>query len=241
MDEEETKQREAEVAEFERMLGYRFRDARLLDMALTTPARRMTYPEAEDNQRLEFLGDSVINMLAADDLYREHPKAQEGDLSVLRARLVSTAPLCAAAVRIGVKKLLKRNKGALELPDDAKVLADAMEAIAGAAWLDGGIEAARNVYRNFGLEAQAEEATWVANPKGELQVRAQAMHPHRHPEYEILSVTGASHAPLFTVRVRVDGIGEATGEARTRKEAEAAAAQALLDSGAWLRQSTRIG
>lgn len=233
---EEISEAESEVAEFERMLGYRFRDARLLDVALTTPARRMTCPEAEDNQRLEFLGDSVINMLAADDLYREHPGAQEGELSVLRARLVSTVPLCAAAVRLGVKKLLKRNKGALELPDDAKVLADSMEAIAGAAWLDGGIEAARKVYENFGLEAQAEEATWVANPKGELQVRSQAMHPHRRPEYEILSVTGASHAPLFTVRVRVDGVGEAIGEARTRKEAEATAAQILLDSGNWPKE-----
>lgn len=219
--------------QLQKELGYRFRDERLLDMALTTPACRMTSPGVEDNQRLEFLGDSILNMLAADELYREFPSAQEGELSERRVRMVSTPPLCAAAVRLGMKGILKRNKGASELRDDAKVLADAMEAIIGAAWMDGGIEAAQRVYAGYGLEAQADAGYWSVNPKGDLQKRAQALLPHRHPAYEIVSVVGTSHEPLFRVKVTVDTVGEAFGEARTRKDAETAAARKLLECGRW--------
>ncbi len=210
------------------ILGYRFANPGLLAMALTTPAYRMMFPDSPDNQRLEFLGDAVLGLLAADALYRECPRSPEGRLTIQRCHMVSTGALCAAAQRHNLAPLLRRNKGAKELSPNAHTLADAVEAILGAAWLDGGLDAARRVFNALGLEANAESGEWSVNPKGELQKRAQALHPNNHPLYTTLSVTGSSHEPVFTVRVEVHGAGSAEGSARSRKEAEAAAAANLL-------------
>lgn len=214
----------------EEILGYRFRDASLLATALTAPAYRMMFPDSQDNQRLEFLGDAVLGLLAADALYRECPDSPEGGLTVRRCHMVSTAALCAAAQRHNLAPLLRRNKGAKELAPNAHTLADAVEAILGAVWLDGGLEAARGVFDVLGVKANAESGDWRENPKGELQKRAQALHPNNHPLYTTLSVSGSSHEPLFTVRVEVHGAGSAEGAARSRKEAESAAAANLLKS-----------
>lgn len=210
------------------ILGYTFADPALLDEALTTPSFRMTEPDARDNQRLEFLGDAVLDFLAADQLYGESPADKEGSLTVRRAQMVSTPALCAAAGRIGLAPLLRRNVGAAPLPPNAKALADAIEAILGAAWLDGGLEAARRVFLALELEAGAETGAWSGNPKGDLQIKAQAMAPPRHPVYTLLDTKGKAHEPVFVVRVEVEGVGTATAEARSRKEAESAAAALLL-------------
>ncbi len=210
------------------IFGYRFTNPGLLDTALTTPAFRMTNPDAQDNQRLEFLGDAVLDLLAADQLFAEAPAEKEGSLTVRRTRMVSTPALCAAATRLGLAPLLKRNTGAAPLAANAKVLADAVEAILGAAWLDGGLPAARRVFAALELEANAEGRAWSDNPKGDLQIKAQAMIPPRHPAYELLDTKGKAHAPVFVVRVSVDGLGSATAEAGSRKEAESAAAAKLL-------------
>ena len=93
----------------------------------------MSEPTAHDNQRLEFLGDAVLGFLAADRLYAEFPHEAEGPLTVKRTHLVSSAALCAAAERLGLAAHLKRNRGAAELPRNSKTLADAIEAIIGAA------------------------------------------------------------------------------------------------------------
>ena len=210
------------------IFGYRFSDQSLLAKALTTPAYRMVCPDAQDNQRLEFLGDAVLGLLAADTLYRECPESPEGGLTVRRCHMVSTAALCAAAKRKDLAPLLRRNKGAKELDLNSHTLADAVEAVIGAAWLDGGLDAARTVFNALELEANAESGNWSANPKGELQRRAQALRPKRHPEYITLSVGGSSHEPVFTVRVEVKDVGFADAKARSRKEAESAAAAELL-------------
>jgi len=213
----------------EEILGYRFRDTALLERALTTPAYRMDHPDACDNQRLEFLGDAVLGMLAADRLYRSAPKSAEGDLTVRRTHMVSSAALCAAAARLALVPLLKRNAGAKPLPPNSKTIADAVEAIAGAAWLDGGLAAAETIYAALDLDVNAESGEWSENPKGTLQIRAQAMTPPRHPVYETIGVGGVAHDPVFTVRVTVDALGSAEASARKRNEAEAAAARALLE------------
>lgn len=209
-------------------LGYEFRNPALLDEALTTPSFRMSEPTAHDNQRLEFLGDAVLGLLAADRLYAEFPDEAEGPLTVKRTHLVSSAALCAAAERLGLAAHLKRNRGAAELPRNSKTLADAIEAILGAAWLDGGLAAAKAVFGALELEPHAEEGAWSGNPKGDLQIKTQAMVPPRQPEYSLVSVAGKSHAPVFTARVFVAGLGEATASARSRKEAESLAAAQLL-------------
>ena len=212
----------------ETIFGYRFKNAALLEEALTTPSFRMTNPAARDNQRLEFLGDAVLGFLAADALYRECPNDSEGPLTVRRTHRVSSAALCEVAARHDLARRLKRNKGATELPRNAKTLADAVEAVIGAAWLDGGLAAAQAVYAGLELAA-VEQAQGVGeNPKGDLQVKVQAMVPPRHPEYTLLSATGKSHEPVFTVRVSVDGVGEATASAHSHKEAESLAAARLL-------------
>ena len=207
------------------IFGYTFTDAALLEEALTTPSYRMTEPRAKDNQRLEFLGDAVLGMLAADRLYAECPADPEGPLTVKRVRMVSAVALCAAAERHGLAARLRRNRGAAELPWNSKTFADAIEAVIGAAWLDGGLAAAKTVFD--ALELSPEEKPGD-NPKGELQIRAQAMTPPRHPVYTLLGVTGRAHEPTFSVKVELDGFGEATASAGNRREAEAIAAAALL-------------
>ena len=210
------------------IFGYTFKNEALLEEALTTPSYRMDVPGAKDNQRLEFLGDAVLGMLAAERLYAEFPQEQEGPLTVRRTHLVSSAALCDAAGRLGLAARLRRNRCAAELPRNAKTLADAVEAIIGAAYLDGGFAAAKQVFEALALDANAAEGEWSDNPKGELQVKAQAMKPPRHPVYELLETAGKAHEPVFTVRVTVDGMGAATASARSHKQAEALAAAKLL-------------
>ena len=210
------------------IFGYEFRNGALLDEALTTPSCRQTDPGVRDNQRLEFLGDAVLGFLAADLLYASLPRDAEGSLTVRRAHMVSSAALCAAAVRHGLAASLKRNKGAAELPENSKTLADAVEAVIGAAYLDGGMSAAKTVFDALGLPELAKEDARAGNPKGELQIRAQAMTPPRHPVYTLLRTGGKAHDPVFTVEVAVEGLGKASASARSHKEAETRAAARLL-------------
>jgi len=212
------------------IFGYDFKNEALLEEALTTPSYRMDCPDAADNQRLEFLGDAVLGLLAAERLYAAFPKEQEGPLTVRRTHLVSSAALCEAAGRLGLAARLRRNRHATELPPNSKTLADAIEAIIGAAYLDGGFAAAHQVFDALALTEKAAEDEWSGNPKGELQVRAQAMKPPRHPVYELLNTAGKAHEPVFTVRVTVDGMGTATASARTHKQAESLAAAELLQA-----------
>lgn len=210
------------------IFGYTFKNGALLAEALTTPACRMERPNVEDNQRLEFLGDSVLGMLAAECLYAAFPHEAEGSLTVRRTLMVSAAALCVAANRLGLVPRLKRNRGAQQLPRNSKTIADAVEAIIGAAYLDGGFAAARQVFAALGLSPDLETNAWHGNPKGELQVRALAMKPPVRPVYELLKKVGADHAPVFTVRVTVKGIGSAEASAGNHKEAEVHAAEKLL-------------
>lgn len=216
------------MTELEKKIGYEFKDISLLETALTTPACRMDHPEAEDNQRLEFLGDAVFGLLSADAVYAAYPWEQEGPLTVRRTHLVSGKALTAAAEKIGLDASLKRNAGAAPLPPHAKVLADALEAVMGAVWLDGGLEAARSFFDRLDLPIDDKLNEWGANPKGHLQVLAQAMKPSRHPVYTINEVKGPSHAPIVTVTVEVHGLGKATATAGSQRQAEVDAAAALL-------------
>ena len=211
------------------LLGYAFADEKLARTALTTPSCKIDRPNVVDNQRLEFLGDAILNFLAAERLYAAKPGEQEGSLTVRRTHMVSTAALCEAAEHHGIVALLKRNRGAHALARNAKTIADSIEAIIGAAYLDGGLPAAKTVFENLGITANAAKGEWSENPKGELQERAQRMHPPRRPVYELVHTSGRAHEPVFTVRVAVDGLGEAVACARSRREAEAEAARALLE------------
>ena len=211
-------------------LGHSFSDDALLEEALTTPSFKIDRPSAHDNQRLEFLGDAVLGLLSAERVFKEFPREPEGSLTVRRAHMVSSAALCSAADRLGLAARLRRNRNAKDLPRNSKTLADAVEAVLGAAYLEGGLPAAREVFAALGLTANAELPEWESNPKGELQVRAQAMKPQRRPEYVLVKTEGPAHEPSFTVRVTVDGIGSAEAVAHSLKEAETLAAAQLLRS-----------
>lgn len=210
------------------IFGHTFKNAALLDVALTTPSFRMDAPDAQDNQRLEFLGDSVLGLMSSERLYATCPSEKEGSLTIKRAQMVSTPALCDAAMRLGLVERLKRSVHAERLTSRSKALADAIEAILGAVYLDGGLDAARKVFETLELSSHAASGSWSANPKGDLQVKAQALKPPQHPRYELLATAGKAHAPIFTVKATVDGIGEATASATCRKEAESRAAAELL-------------
>ena len=210
------------------VLGYEFRDESLAVTALTTPSFKMSNPSASDNQRLEFLGDAVLGLLATDWLYATNPGSREGDLTGRRQHMVSSAALCEAAERTDFTRLLRRNKGAGPLPKNSKTIADAVEAVIGAAWLDGGMAAAKTVFNHLGLIRNSGLGELDGNPKSALQHATQALTPPRTPRYALLKTEGTADKPVFTAAVTVDGVGAATGVAGSVKEAESAAAASLL-------------
>ncbi len=211
------------------IFGYEFKDSALLNEALTTPSYRMTTPKATDNQRLEFLGDAVLGLLATDWLYSENPSLKEGELTGKRQHMVSTAALCDAVDGTDFILRLRRNKGAGNLSPKSKTVADAVEAVLGAAWLDGGLEAAKVIFENLELAANSCLGELDGNPKSTLQHFTQAMIPPRMPSYRVVKTAGSCNKPRFTVEVEVEGLGTACGEGGSRREADSAAASKLIE------------
>lgn len=219
------------LRELEKRLGYRFRNRALLLAALTHPSYRFEHAaEATDNQRLEYLGDAVLGLLAAQYAFERHAEADEGRLTILRSQVASGKSLAELARAIGLGDWLRMGKGEERSGgrDRAGMLADGMEAIFGAAWVDGGLRAGNRLFlrliapRLNALPAAGESG----NPKGDLQEFAQREFQCA-PAYERLAVAGPAHAPVYRTRVRIAG-HEASGEGPTRRAAEAAAAAQLL-------------
>ena len=232
----------AHQAAFEERLGYHFRRKDLLQAALTHPSFRHEHPgTGADNQRLEFLGDAVLGLLLAEQLFQEQPEADEGALTVLRSRCSNGRVLAEIARDLELGGYMRLGRGAAHgggrCPPSS--LAAALEALLGAAWIDGGIEAARAIYaRLFHGRAGALEAEpWHDNPKGELQARVQAGEPAL-PVYTLLAADGPEHAPRYRVQVEAAGF-RAIGEGGSKQAAEKAAARAWLGQyGAYLPETT---
>lgn len=189
-------------------------------------------PGRINNERLEFLGDAVLNLLAAELLYQRFPAASEGDLSRLRARLVSTAPLAEAAQSLGLGDELRLGSGELKTGGFRResILADALEALIGAVYLDAGLEAARAVVARFcePLIDTLPPPEDLKDPKTRLQEHLQAR-GHALPQYIVESVQGEAHAQHFSVRCEVPQLGlNAAGEGSSRRRAEQDAAQRIL-------------
>jgi ribonuclease-3 len=213
----------------EKLLGYRFRDADLLALALTPPSAGLP----RDNQRLEFLGDAVLQLCATRMVYDAHGDWREGDLSKLRERAVSTGALQAWAGELGVE--LARGPRSPAARPSRKELADAVEALLAAVALDAeaagedGLTAVSKIVqaRFGGMVANAGPDDWESsNAKTALQERAAAL-GLGPPEYELLKREGPEHAPAFTCRVRLGEL-EATAEGTTLKRAHKEAARKLL-------------
>ena len=204
-------------------LGYTFCDEALLRRALTHPSMGR-----EDNQRLEFLGDAVLQYLMSDRLYREYPEEREGQLTHLRALLVCEAALSQVAARLGIGRSLIMDKGE-ELTggrEKPSVLCDAMEAVLAAVYLDGGMDAARGVVERCWPKPE-EVSRPMQDAKGQLQEELQK-DGGEAPTYEITGHRGPDHAPVFEATVYALGEALAAGEGRTKKQAEQAAALAAL-------------
>ncbi len=211
----------------ERRIGHRFRDPALLTQALTH--RSFGSPH---NERLEFLGDGVIGCVIAEELYARFPEIAEGELSRLRASLVREAALATVARSLGLSGFLRLGEGELASggADRPSILADALEAVYGAVFMDGGYEAVRaSVRRTFGEALEALDPRQPAkDDKTRLQELLQARR-QKLPEYRVVSTAGAAHKQIFEVECIAAGLAlRATGSGSSRRRAEQQAAGHLL-------------
>jgi ribonuclease-3 len=210
-----------------RALGCRIRQQHLLERALTHRSAA-----AENNERLEFLGDALLGFVIAEYLVDCLPSADEGGLSRLRASLVKKESLAQLARGLDLGAFLRLGAGELRTGGHARdsILADALEAVFAAVYLDQGFEGARNVilsvFRDPLAAVGSEEA--AKDPKTRLQELLQARH-RPLPQYEVLRVTGSQHEQIFQVRCTLpDGVEVSDGEGTSRRRAEQHAATRML-------------
>jgi ribonuclease-3 len=223
------------LEEFQQRLGHVFADAGLLRQALTHASygheKRQKLP---DNQRLEFLGDAVLQLVVTAELYRRFPELTEGQLTVLRARLVNRHHLQALAQELGLGEhlILGRGEENSQGRQRGSILADAIEAVLGAVYSEAGWDISRTIILRLlepSLAAISSEGDEVeANPKGSLQEKLQAEGEHP-PVYRCLSETGPAHARIYEVVVEWQGRELGRGQGASKKEAETHAAQAALE------------
>ncbi len=209
--------------ELGKRLQYVFRDARLLARALTHRSSG-----AQNYERLEFLGDSILNFLVADVLYDRFPELSEGELTRLRATLVRRETLAALARGLGLGDFLELGGGELKSGgfDRDSILADALEAVFGAVYKDGGVEAIRQVALHLYTPVlrDIDPRSIVKDPKTRLQEFLQGRSLPT-PNYEVVAVSGEAHQQHFVVLCRVTALNEPVrGEGSSRRNAEQAAA-----------------
>lgn len=232
-----TRDQRAELDALEARMGYAFQKRTLFWQALTHTSYAHEHGASGrggdgDYERLEFLGDAVIGLAVGERLYREAPNAPEGELTTKRAALVQEAALAAAARRIGLGPFVRLGRGEARssgTPRDS-ILADVVEALIGAIYLDGGWEAAKRFALRHLVdvagEAERLEAR-IPNPKGALQETTQGRGGET-PEYRLVGEWGPAHARRFRAQVWVDGRMMGEGEAASKKGAEMEAARRAL-------------
>lgn len=222
--------REAAVAELERRIGHTFADRDLLERALTHASVGDGARDVRHNERLEFLGDRVLNLCAAERLMVLDPDAREGVMSRKLASLVNYHACARAAERAGLPEALRLSASASKIGarrSDA-VLGDACEALIAALYIDGGLETARAFFERFWAEAfETLDHPRSKDPKTQLQEWAQGLGLPL-PAYEVVGQSGPPHAPVFTVEVAIQGFEPERGEGGSRRAAEKAAAQTML-------------
>ena len=217
----------------ERILNYRFRRRAHLETALTHRSYRYESRDLDiDNQRLEFLGDAALGLVVGAHLYRHYPEADKGDMTRVRSRLTNTKTLGRIAAGMDLGSFMRLGKGEQLSGGDRRLstLADAFEAVVGAAYLDGGIKAVDRIFCKLflpELTTAAAAAHWEDNPKGALQESCQRMW-RVGPRYRTVSESGPPHARVFNVEALVSGRVMGCGDGPTKREAEMQAAQAAL-------------
>ncbi len=212
------------IATLEKALGYRFNDPALLTRALSHASAAV-----QNYQRLEFLGDRVLNLVVADLLYTHFPDEPEGHLSKRHAALVRgeyLAPL-ARRLNIGALAVISEAEAAMGGAENDNILADMMEAVIGAVFVDGGFAAAQTTVTALIGDSFRSITAPPRDPKTALQEWTQAR-GQGLPEYKLVERTGPDHSPVFVVEVAVAGHDSVTGTAPSKRTAEKIAAQAML-------------
>lgn len=217
-----------DLARLENKLGYEFSDRSRLELALTHRSCG-----SRNNERLEFLGDSIVNFVIAEALYERFPKAREGQLSRLRARMVRGVTLAELGREFELGEFLRLGSGELKSGGFRResILADAVEAIIGAIYMDAGMDVCHERIRTWfnerldGLSASDQQNK---DPKTRLQEYLQA-HQKSLPKYKVLNITGDAHDQIFSVACELESLGKTTqGEGSSRRGAEQQAARHAL-------------
>jgi ribonuclease-3 len=226
----------------EQRLHYKFRNPLLLAEALTHPSLgHETQRHHFDNQRLEFLGDAVLQLIFTEYLFDHFPELPEGNLTKLRAQLVSREGLRVHAQNISLGKYLMMGRGeeASGGRERASALADAFEALIGAMYLDSDYVTVRRIVLTEAREhlESLEGESPEANPKGRLQELLQSISP-QSPKYPIIDQSGPEHEKRFVAKIVWMGRALGEGSGRSKKEAEVAAARDALDREIWKQMAT---
>ncbi len=213
----------------EAKLGYSFRDRKLLENALTHSSyANENHSPGGSNERLEFLGDSILGMVTADFLYKEHPDLPEGDLTRKRAALVCEESLAEVAGRLDLGAYLRLGRGeeAGGGRERSSIRADAVEAVLAAVFLDGGLVEARRIVQRFILDRE-EEKSANRDYKTALQELVQR-ESGQVLTYRLIGESGPDHAKVFAVAVDLNGRTVGEGRGHSKKEAEQMAAKAAI-------------
>ncbi len=223
------------MQELERKLNYAFRNPALLQEALnhSSYANEHRAAHLHSNERLEFLGDSVLGFVTAEFLFQRHPEAPEGDLTRIRAALVCEQSLYEVAQRLGLGQYLKLGRGE-EVGggrERTSILADAVEAVFAAVYLDGGMDAARALIHRCLLDAQRESV--VEERRRDYKTALQELVQRQADQtltYRMVDEQGPDHAKTFHAEVLLNGEAIGSGSGHSKKEAEQAAARAAMEA-----------
>ena len=223
------------MQELERKLNYAFRNPALLQEALnhSSYANEHRAAHLHSNERLEFLGDSVLGFVTAEFLFQRHPEAPEGDLTRIRAALVCEQSLYEVAQRLGLGQYLKLGRGeeAGGGRERTSILADAVEAVFAAVYLDGGMDAARALIHSCLLDAQRESV--VEERRRDYKTALQELVQRQADQtltYRMVDEQGPDHAKTFRAEVLLNGEAIGSGSGHSKKEAEQAAARAAMEA-----------
>ena len=218
----------------EEKIGYQFKNAQLLETALThsSYANERHDPACQSYERLEFLGDSILGIVTADFLYHHEPVLPEGRMTRLRAELVCESSLHKVALELGLGKYMRLGRGEEHTGGRQRpsILADMVEAIIAAMYIDSGMDEARRFIMTRVLkDAEISDNHRSADYKTELQEFVQRR-SDQHISYELIGESGPDHCKTFTFRVCVNGLPVGEGSGRTKKEAEQQAAGKALEA-----------
>lgn len=210
-------------------IGYQFSEPGLLKLALTHRSVSAEDPSRNDNERLEFLGDAVLQLVVTDLLYESYPQLAEGQMAKVRAAVVSRPTLAEVAnqIEVGEHLELAPSEEATGGRDKDSILADSVEAIIGAVYLDGGLESARKMVLSLWTDRVADRAKSPGVKDYKTRLQELTARDGLRPVYQVEG-SGPDHDRRFKAVVSVDGADQGSGEGRSKKEAEQAAAEEAL-------------